>query len=187
MEAAAVTACASIVVAVLAFILNQRSQAAQEQRQVRLARINSQLRELYGPLNALLDVNERVWSAFSDTRLPSRGERIPIQDLPGDAADIWRTWFEKALRPGNLEMRELIIRHADLLIEQDVPQPLGEFCAHVTSYEILVGGKSDSDLPVIRHPGASYVGYVRNSFAYLKREQAKLLESRRAYLALSRS
>lgn len=70
MSAAVITASASILVAVLVFTLNQRAQIRQERRQARLARINSQLRELYGPLNALVDVNERIWEALHDSGLP---------------------------------------------------------------------------------------------------------------------
>jgi hypothetical protein len=58
MTAAVIAASASVLVAVLAYILNQRGQVRQELRQARLARVSSQVRELYGPLNAMVDVNE---------------------------------------------------------------------------------------------------------------------------------
>lgn len=178
MEAAVITASASIVVAVLVFALNQWSQATQQQHQARLTRINTQLRELYGPLHALLDVNERVWSALRHTHLPPRDERLPAGKLPRDAAKSWRLWLDHALMPANIQMRDIIIQHADLLIEQDVPQPLREFCAHVTSYEALLSNGKGNDRPLIEHPGGSYVDYVRTSFARLKQDQARLLEDR---------
>jgi hypothetical protein len=76
-SAAVITASASVLVAVLVFVLNQRAQIRQERRQARLARVNSQLRELYGPLNALVEVNERVWDALRDSGLPGKADRSP--------------------------------------------------------------------------------------------------------------
>ena len=43
MSAAVITASASILVAVLAFVFNQQAQLEQERRQARLARVNLQL------------------------------------------------------------------------------------------------------------------------------------------------
>ena len=174
MSAAIIAAAASVLVAVLAFILNQRGQASQERRQARLARINSQLRELYGPLHALVDVNERIWESLRETRLPPREERrddVVWKD--------WRRWRDHALMPANIRMRDLIIEHADLLAETAIPEPLQEFCAHVTSLEVLLSAEAEGlrEPPLIRHPGAPYVTYVRDTFVRLKHEQQQLLRT----------
>ncbi len=179
MEAAVITASVSVVVAVLVFLLNQRSQLLQERRQARLTRINAQLRELYGPLHALVDVNERVWAELGRTQLPPPDERLSVRTLPPQAADNWRRWFRSTLMPTNLRMRELIIKHADLLIEPEFPKPLQDFCAHVTSYEVLLGADESGERPLIGHPGEPYVEYVRTSFARLKAEQLRLLRGKR--------
>jgi hypothetical protein len=171
-SAAVITASASIVVAVLVFILNQRAQVQQEHRQARLARVSSQLRELYGPLNMLVDVNERIWEALRESRLPTRAERRPEA-----GTEDWRRWRDHALMPANHKMRDLIIEHADLLLETDVPQPLRDFCAHVTSMEIVVAAqaKGVKEAALIHHPGAAYISYVRDTYEYLKNEQQHLL------------
>lgn len=172
--AAVITASASILVAVLAFILNQRAQAQQESRQAHLTRVNSQLRELYGPLNALVDVNERIWEALRGSHLPPKAERHP----EGTTKD-WIRWRDHALMPANYKMRDLIIQHADLLIEKEVPQPLRDFCAHVAALDIVVAAESEGlkERALIGHPGATYVTYVRESFAHLKQEQQDLLNA----------
>jgi hypothetical protein len=173
-SAAIIAASASVVVAVLAFILNQRGQASQERRQANLARVNSQLRELYGPLHALVNVNERIWESLRETGLPPQAER---------RADVvsneWRRWRDRALMPANLKMRDLIIDHADLLAETVTPEPLQEFCAHVSSLEVLLFAEAEGlrEPPLIRHPGASYVTYVRDAYARLKHEQQELLRT----------
>jgi hypothetical protein len=174
MTAAVITASASILVAVLVFILNQRAQIRQERRQARLARINSQLRELYGPLNTLVEINERIWEALRESRLPSQSERSPEA-----GTEDWRRWRDRALNPINHKMRDLIVDHADLLVETDVPQPLRDFCAHVASLEIVLAAEAENvkERALIGHPGAAYVNYVRETFGALKHAQQHLLQS----------
>jgi hypothetical protein len=147
-SAAVIAASASIVVAVLVFILNQRAQVHLERRQAWLTRINSQLRELYGPLNALVDVNERIREALRESRLPPQAERRPEA-----GARDWLRWRDRALMPVNRRMRELIMDHADLLVEADVPEPLLDFCAHVTSLEVILAAEADAVRDLRRVPG----------------------------------
>jgi hypothetical protein len=170
---AVISASASILVAVLAFILNQRGQIRQERRQARLARINSQLRELYGPLNALVEINERIWEELRRSTVPAKDDREP-----GQGTDEWRRWRDRALTPANHTMRDLIINHADLLLEVEVPPPLRDFCAHVAATEVAFIGTGEGmrERALIRHPGAAYVDHVRETFLRLKREQRRLLQ-----------
>lgn len=171
-SAAVITASASIVVAVLVFTLNQSAQVRHERRQARLARVNSQLRALYGPLHALVDVNERIWEALRESHLPPRVDRRPEV-----GTEDWRRWREHALMPANRRMRDLIIEHADLLVEPEVPKPLRDFCAHVTSLEIVMAAEVEGlkECALISHPGATFIAYVRNTFVFLKKEQHQLL------------
>lgn len=172
--AAVIAASASVLVAVLVFILNQRAQVLQERRQARLSRVGSQLRELYGPLNALVDVNERIWEALRATRLPPQAERRP----EASTAD-WRRWRDQALMSANRKMRDLIVEHADLLVETDFPKPLEDFCAHVASVEIVLAAEAEGlkEEALIKHPGAAYVSYVRDAYASLQAEQQRLLQT----------
>jgi hypothetical protein len=171
---AIIAASASVLVAVLAYILNQRGQIQQEGRQALLARVSSQVRELYGPLNALVDINERIWDALRDSELPPQSERSP------DAGtESWQRWRDVALMPANRRMRDLIIEHADLLIDTAVPQVLRDFCAHVTALEIVISAEGDDShvRPLTPHPGAAYVEYVQESFVTLKQEQQRLAQA----------
>jgi hypothetical protein len=173
--AAVITASASIVVAMLVFILNQYGQIRQERRQARLARVNSQLRELYGPLNALVSVNEQIWERLRETSLPSKEERHPSGETPE-----WIKWRDNALMPANRRMRDLLVEHSDLLFESSFPQVLLDFCAHVASLEVALATESTLSRGqplLVGHPGSRYVEYVRDTFAKLKSEQHKLLRS----------
>jgi len=172
--AAVITASASVFVAMVVFVLNQRAQVRLERRQARLELINSQLRDLYGPLNALVDVNERLWESLRST-LPARGER-----RPGGGTAEWNSWRDSVLMPTNREMRDLIVRRADLLIEDHVPQPLLDFCAHVAARDVAMSGRAEgfAGRALIPHPGTEYVNYVREGFTALKTEQRRLLQTR---------
>jgi hypothetical protein len=178
LAAALTTASATLLVAVLLYVLNQRSQVRLERRQARLARVNSQLRDLYGPLNALVDANETVWRALRDSELPEK-ERRRSGNLSAEQSLSWSVWVNRALMPANQRMREIIVTHADLIVEPRVPDPLRLFCAHVAAYEAFLGGVGPADEPsghpVVHHPGRLFVDYVRQSFSALKCEQARLL------------
>jgi hypothetical protein len=180
MATAVITASASIVVAVLVFLLNRQNQYQFERRQALLTRVNAQLRELYGPLHALVGVNELAWRSLRDSAvLPASEDRIDAGRLGERELAIWRAWLDYALMPANVKMRELILAHADLIIEAELPPPLLAFCAHVSTYEVMLQSGTKSGLAagskLIGHPGASYVDYVDRSFAALKAEQARLL------------
>lgn len=168
---AVITASASVLVAVVLFVLNQRNQGRQEIRQIRLARVNSQLRDLYGPLNFLVSVNEQLWSSLRENQMPAQQHRSP---QAGD--QDWRRWRDSALMPVNRRMRDLIVEHADLLNEDEVPPPLQDFCAHVASLEVVLIREADGLVgpPLVRHPGRAYVEYVEKAFAELKRDQLRL-------------
>ncbi|MFF5217337.1 hypothetical protein [Micromonospora sp. NPDC000442] len=179
MTAAVITASASIVVAVLVFVLNQYAQVRAERRRARLDRVASQLRDLYGPLHALVDVNERLWQALRDDNLPGRQHRRSDAALTEDQQDQWMRWVQQALMPANIRMRDLILGRADLVIEDGMPEPLRAFCAHVAAYEVALAQPGDRRPALITHPGAAYVDYVRRSFDALKREHHRLLARRR--------
>ncbi|MET7658389.1 hypothetical protein ABZT45_28075 [Streptomyces sp. NPDC005356] len=174
MTAAIITASASIVVAVLAFLLSQRSQIRQERRQARLTRVNSQLRDLYGPLNTLIAANEKIWESLRATTLPARDERSP--DL---ATSDWLRWRDQVLMPTNRRIRDLIVEHADLIIETDTPKPLLNFCAHTLSLEVTIAQEAEGEKrrALIEHPGEDLTVYVRDSFTHLKKQQQDLLGS----------
>ncbi|MGC4991917.1 hypothetical protein [Nocardia salmonicida] len=174
MVASLITAVTTVAVAGLAYLLNQRSQLVQERRQARLLRVSRQIRELYGPLHVMVDINERIWEKLRESQLPAAPHRRP--DL---ATENWRRWRDQALMPGNRAMRDLIIEHADLVPDYLVPEPLLMFCSHVASVEVQLAAESDGVhvRSLVPHPGAPYVRYVRDTYGHLKTEQQKLVRA----------
>ncbi len=177
MTAAVITACASVVVAVLVFVLNQWAQRRRDQRQARLDRLDLQLRELYGPLYALVLVNESIWRVLGESVLPDHDARRVGAANPAQREE-WAGWLRVALMPTNIRIRDLIVGHAELLEEVGLPAPLEAFCAHVAASEMAIqsdpgGGRR----AIISHPGAPFVDYVRATYLRLKQTQAALLPS----------
>lgn len=177
---AVITASASIVVAVVVFVANQFTQLRNERRHAALIRVNTQLRKLYGPLFALVAVNEHLWTAMRGAHLPERDSRRS-GSLSENEAEEWGRWLQQGLMPANVKMRDLIVQHGDLVAENDMPQTLLDFCAHVASYEVHLAKPDDWRIGrvLVGHPGAPYVTYVRDRFTSLKAEQARLLAGMR--------
>ncbi|GAA5096906.1 hypothetical protein [Nocardia iowensis] len=151
------------------------------QRQARLARINLQLSDFYGPLFALIEANSRVYDTFSarfarpDGRDPFRHDVPPTEDELAE----WRTWALAVFIPNIQAMRDVVVTKADLLIEQEMPQVLLDLCAHVSGYEITAAGwaqgKYEEHLSLIPFPGGLLREYTRERFMSLKGEQVRLL------------
>ncbi|MGC5322802.1 hypothetical protein ACPXB5_29185 [Micromonospora arida] len=175
-EPAVITASASVVIAVIVFVANQLASLRNERRKARLTRVSDQLRELYGPLHALVSVNEHLWRTMRASHLPEREERH-VGAMTVDESEQWTRWLQQGLMPANKQMRDLIVKHADLIAEDDVPVPLQDFCAHVASYEVHLARPAGSppQRALIAHPGEPFITYVGDGFATLKKEQTRLL------------
>jgi hypothetical protein len=79
-------------------------------------------------------------------------------------------------------MRDLVIEHADLLSEPEMPPLLLQLCAHVSGYEITAArwaqGNHGQHLSMVSFPSEEIARYARQGFAKLKSEQALLLGHR---------
>ncbi|WP_089104732.1 hypothetical protein [Streptomyces hyaluromycini] len=155
------------------------------QRQERLARVNRQLSEFYGPLFALTEANSRTFAAFL-ARHARPGGTSPFSDTtPPSEEELadWRLWVTTVFLPVLREMRGLVVGRADLLREPEMPSLLLELCAHTAGYEITVARWAQGDfsdhLSLVPFPSEELAAYARRGFGELKREQARLLGSQR--------
>ncbi|MFB8172633.1 hypothetical protein ACFC60_32270 [Kitasatospora purpeofusca] len=181
MIAALITASASILIALIAYLMNHRGEIQRSSHQAQLEWVNSQPRELYGPLLVLSETNERSWKAFRAKYLPPQSERIPESRLSSPDRERWSRWVSSSFAPSAQKMRDMILEHGDLIIEDDIPDIVLEFCAHASSYDTRVVSNdtlgTEDDL-LIRHPGNDFLNYVRASYRDLKNRQAILMKSR---------
>ncbi|WP_432149061.1 hypothetical protein [Streptomyces sp. bgisy029] len=151
------------------------------QRQARLARVNLQLSDFYGPLFALMEANSRTYDTFSERHARPDGRDPFDHEIPPTERELaeWRTWAGAVFIPNIQAMRDVVVTKADLLIEQEMPPALLQLCAHVSGYEITAArwaqGRYEEHLSVIPFPGRELMDYTRDRFTRLKREQAILL------------
>ncbi|NEB42460.1 hypothetical protein [Streptomyces sp. SID14515] len=154
------------------------------QRQERLARVNRQLSDFYGPLFAITEANSRAFEAFAqrnvrpDGRSPFDHEEPPTEEELAE----WRLWVTTVFLPNIRTMRDLVVTHADLLRESEMPPLLLKLCAHVSGYEITAArwaeGRYDQHLSVVSFPSQDLAAYARTGFTALKKAQAQLLGQR---------
>ncbi|MCX4987731.1 MULTISPECIES: hypothetical protein [unclassified Streptomyces] len=154
------------------------------QRQARLARVNLQLSDFYGPLFALMEANSRVYDTFSEMFARPDGRDPFDHETPPTEEELtrWRTWATTVFIPNIRAMRDVVVTKADLLIEEAMPPALLQLCAHVAGYEITAArwaeGGYEDHLSLIPFPGMELREYTRDRFTRLKSEQAGLLGRR---------
>ncbi|WP_055494472.1 hypothetical protein [Streptomyces sp. TP-A0356] len=155
------------------------------QRHERLARVNRQLCDFYGPLFALTEANSRIFVAFKERNVRPDGRSPFDHEIPPTDEELaeWRLWVTTVFLPNIQAMRDLVIKHADLLNEPQMPPILLQLCAHVSGYEITAArwseGNYDQHLSMVPFPSDEIAAYARQRFAELKRNQARLLGQQR--------
>ncbi|MEU7328307.1 MULTISPECIES: hypothetical protein [Streptomyces] len=155
------------------------------QRSERLARVNRQLSDFYGPLFAITEANSRAFEAFAqrnvrpDGRSPFDHEDPPTEEELAE----WRLWVTTVFLPNIRTMRDLVVTHADLLRESEMPPILLKLCAHVSGYEITAARweqeRFDQHQSVVSFPSQDLADYAREGFTALKAAQGRLLGQRR--------
>lgn len=180
---------------VFLWLLGQWANRKEAKRAAKLARLNQQLSDLYGPLYALYETGEKQWFTFvgeysNDPMEVLEFRRFfPIEDRIFDPPALeqlkqYRLWMETTFMPNNVRMEEVIVNHADLIVGHAMPQCLLDLCAHVAANRPLLKRweSKDFDQASIKdhqadyaHPGFALREYVNSSFLVLKKEQEQLL------------
>ncbi|MFZ3492613.1 hypothetical protein ACODT5_05125 [Streptomyces sp. 5.8] len=179
-----ITAVITIALAFVGYVVTYLNGLRLAQRQERLARLNRQLSDFYGPLFALTEANSRVFGAFMERNARPDGRSPFAHEIPPSDEELaeWRLWIRTVFLPNIQAMRDLVIKHADLLSEPEMPPILLQLCAHVSGYEITAArweqGSYDQHLSVVPFPSEELAAYARRRFAGLKQEQGRLLGRR---------
>ena len=95
---------------------------------------------------------------------------------------LWHMWVETTFAPRARQIRDIIAARGDLIIEREMPAVVLDFCAHAAAYDALLADWDNASInnsTLIRHPGSSFLSYVRDSYDTLKAEQEYLLNSTR--------
>jgi hypothetical protein len=179
--AALVAALATLLVAVVGATLSHRSAQRLRQYEAQLERVDAQLRELYGPMHAMLESTRIAYEHFLNLVRPGAPKFFDEDLPPPDDSQLrqWRRWITIVLQPGNEYIDGLITKNAHLLLDDKLPECLLLFSAHVAGYRVVIKQWADGDYSqltsVVAHPRAPLSEYAAQSFARLKSTQADLL------------
>src|SRR5688572_21147942 len=113
----------AIAVAVVAGTLSYTHARRLQRRQARLARLNAQLEELYGPLYPTLEASRIASRRLLDRLRPGQASLFDPNAPPpnDDELRIFRQWVEVVSHPRATHAYELIISKAHLLVEDKMP------------------------------------------------------------------
>jgi hypothetical protein len=174
-----VSAATAISVATASYIGTYANTRLAKQRSDRIERLSAQLRDLYGPLAALLTSTDALYNVWRTRQLP-----VPAgwKNSSEEEREEWRHWMMTVFMPLNRRMSQIVTTHADLIEEGHMPPELIALCAHVESYEALQArweaGNFERFVPHIMFPDV-VIDYAIGHFNALKSEQARLLGRRR--------
>ena len=174
-----ITTVVTISLAFIGYLITYFNNLRLSQRKEKLERVNSQLRELYGPLFALVNTSEIAWKSFRSVYRPSGAYFNGIEQPSEKELEAWRLWMINVFMPTNERMYELILNKSDLLIENEIPQCLLLLCAHVSAYKTVKVRWENNDYSIhtsiINFPASELRNYANKSFKMLKICQNQLL------------
>ena len=141
---------ATIVLALVGYVVTYLLQRHQAERQAQLDRVNLQLRNLYGPLYSTLTANQAIWDAFRKNLWPQHGKAgyFGSGDITDEEKERWRVWMLEVFEPLNTRIEKVILENGDLLVDSELPQEFVDALAHIAAYRALYPKWKDGDFTV---------------------------------------
>lgn len=146
--------------------------------------INKRIKEFYGPLYVASEAGRIAY----ETLLAKLGkEAVFDPDFPPTEEELkeWRIWSKKVFFPINEFQEKLILEKAYLIREEEVPECLLHFVAHVSAYKAILekweSGDFSENAPALDFP-VELAEYAANSYRELKAEQLKLIGKSKRFL-----
>ena len=165
----------TVIVAFAGYIITSWSAHMLARRRDKLELVNKRLNEFYGPLYVASEAGNIAYRSLLQKQGKTQSEPITDEDLKD-----WVLWIRTIFMPLNDIRENIIIENAHLIIEEQMPQCLLDFVTHVVGYKAVLTKWADGDFSERR----STIGwppefdmYVRNSYAALKAEQMRLMQS----------
>ncbi|MCA9037023.1 MAG: hypothetical protein KDA91_17930 [Planctomycetaceae bacterium] len=154
-------------------------------RESQLERVNAQLRNLYGPLFALLNQSNDIWKAFTENFWPAHGQSAYF--VEGQTTDaeksVWRVWMKTVFMPLNDKIEAVIVENADLIVGEEFPQVFKECLAHIAAYRPVIdqwaAGDFSSHTSYCNWPGDRLYSDVEKQYQQLRRTQIRLIRGLR--------
>jgi hypothetical protein len=171
-------------------------------RDVRIARIDRQLSDLYGPLYTLYETGEVYWFTFVDEHsndrsvprefrafFPEPGRPFPVPSK--SQLEEYRLWMSSVFSPINERMEQIMVNQGELIAGRKIPECFQEFCVHVAGNRLAAArwtkAVEPNDLSVedhkagFSHPGPRLSEYLRAAYTVLKDTRKKILAEKGEY------
>jgi len=165
----------TVILALSGYLLTTFSTHMLARRRDKLDLINKRLNEFYGPLYVASEAGNIAYRSL----LKRQGKEKSDPILDSEMKD-WTLWMTTIFMPLNDIRERVIIEKAHLIIEERMPQCLLDFVTHVVGYKAVLARWAEGDYSERR----SSIGwppefdiYVRRSYAALKAEQTRLMQS----------
>jgi len=148
-----------------------------EARKSKIAFVNEQLKNLYGPLFSLSQASEAAWEKFRGLYRPTGAFFSPTNPPNKTELEEWVRWMRVVFTPMNEQMVNTIVEHADL-IEGEFSQSFLEMISHVESYKVVMNKWDDGDFSIftsiVNYP-SGFNAEVKTTFEMLKARQQQLM------------
>jgi hypothetical protein len=165
----------TVILAFAGYLVTFLSARMLAQRRDKLRLVNKRLNEFYGPLYVASEAGDIAYRSLLKRQGKQKSE--PIRD---EEIKEWVLWMTTIFMPLNDVREKIIIEKAYLIIEEKMPQCLLDFVTHVVGYKAVMAKWAEGDYTERR----STIGwppefdvYVKTSYAALKAEQTRLLQS----------
>lgn len=147
-----------------------------------LARVNRQLKELYGPLYVRLLASDEAWRCFWQKHRPQHGQASyfgPGLDVSEQEKQVWRHWMTHVFEPLNAKTEALLLNNIDLIDSSDIPEPYVQALAHIAAYKAVLANWQQHDysthVSVNNWPHQALLDLVKPEYEKLKRQQQQLI------------
>jgi hypothetical protein len=165
----------TVLLAFIGYLATFLSARMLARRKDKLELVNRRLNEFYGPLYVASQAGNIAYRSL--LKKQGKSQSFPILD---SEMKEWMLWMTTIFMPLNDVREKIIIEKAYLIVEEQMPQCLLDFVTHVVGYKAVLGKWAEGDFAERR----STIGwppefdiYVERSYAALKAEQTRLLQS----------
>ena len=183
MEIAYLSLSITVALAFVGYIATYANNLALARRRERLELVSKQLNEFYGPLYLSSKASAIAYHAFKK-KLGFVAKDGFTPDASGDTPTMqeWRLWVTEVLMPMNLTQEAIILRSAHLIREQEVPECLLTFVAHIAAWKAILkkwqAGEYSDQFSVVPYP-SEVAEYAALAYRELKTEQLQLIGRQR--------
>lgn len=168
-----------VILALIAYLNSLRL----EQRKNRLERLNRQLDELYGPLLALVQSNQRAWENFIAKHGDNPDFYKKKSNPTPEQIEEFHNWMKTVFIPHNKKIYHMIVNNTSLLVEDEIPLVILKLFAHIMEFQINFRNRKDERAEVTesrsKYPGKDLLKYCEETFKELKTEQIRIIKGRR--------